>query len=86
MPLEDNEELLAAVVADLAALRTLVLVLTDRLITVNPNFKSDMAGGFSAAAQDVLSDEFLAKQGSLALRLNSALEDLRDRIQQLRPT
>ena len=80
---EENKQILLGLEVELAALRTLVLVLAHRLIAADPAFKVDLVGGFSGAAEDVLSDEFLDEQGSRAVQLNIALDDLRDRISRL---
>ena len=80
---EENEQILLGLEVELVALRTLVVVLTHRLIAADPAFKSNLLGGFSGAAEVFLSDELLAEQGDRAVRLNVALDDLRDRISRL---
>ena len=79
-----EEDIFLKFEAELAVLRSLVILLVERLAMIDPSLKPELLDGLSKASNVFFRDELLDEQGSRAVMLSIAYEDLRDRIGRLR--
>ena len=83
MNMEEHEQALLKMEAELIALRSLALVSVDVVASTVPGLREGMLAGLDAASQAALSDESLKTFGGQATLITQAFERLRNAFLQM---